>query len=84
MCENNTSVESLVESLAELDITYTLFEGILAILIVIGNSLVIFVFFHENKLWKRSNFYVISLAIGDFCVGLFAIPCAIMVDDEKL
>lgn len=46
----------------------------IAILAVILNSLVIFVFFREKVLRRRINYYIISLAFADFFAGAIGIP----------
>lgn len=60
-------------------VPYIVIECMLAITAVIGNAFVIFAFHREPKLRRRTNFYVISLAIADLLVGLLGIPFAIMV-----
>ena len=47
--------------------------GLLAVLIVTGNFFSIWVF-HRQRSRKRSYFLLISLAVADLMVGLFAIP----------
>ena len=47
--------------------------GLLAVLIILGNFFSICVF-HRKKSCKRSYFLLISLAVADLMVGLFAIP----------
>lgn len=73
---------STAKPLPELDIPYAVVEGLLALSAVIGNAIVIYVFYSEKKLWKRTNFYIISLATADLLVGLLGIPFAIMVADS--
>ena len=47
--------------------------GLLAVLIILGNFFTIWVF-HRQGSRKRSYFLLISLAVADLMVGLFAIP----------
>ena len=47
--------------------------GLLAVLIIFGNFFTIWVF-HRQGSRKRSYFLLISLAVADLMVGLFAIP----------
>ena len=47
--------------------------GLLAVLIILGNFFTIWVF-HQQGSRKRSYFLLISLAVADLMVGLFAIP----------
>jgi hypothetical protein len=54
-------------------------EILVAIFAIIGNALVIFVFIKDKRLRKKSNYYIISLACADFCVGIFGIPLAILL-----
>ena len=51
----------------EINIPYVVMEVIVAIFAIIGNSTVIVAFFRERKLRKRTNFYIISLALADLC-----------------
>lgn len=62
-----------------LNIPYAAMEAIVAICAVIGNALVIIVFHRERRLRRRTNYYIISLALADFLVGLLGIPFAILV-----
>jgi len=45
-----------------------------AVLAIIGNVIVFIVFLRERKLRRKINFYIISLAMADFCVGFIGIP----------
>jgi 7 transmembrane receptor (rhodopsin family) len=65
------------------NLPYTIMESIVAILAVIGNLLVIIVFFRERRLRRRTNYYIVSLALADFLVGLIGIPFAIMVNTTQ-
>lgn len=71
------TVDPLVQ-LVPLNIPYTVFEILVAVLAVVGNSMVIYVFRIERKLRRRTNYYIVSLAIADLFVGLFGIPFAIL------
>ena len=51
--------------------------GLLAVLIILGNFFTIRVF-HRQRSRKRSYFLLISLAVADLIVGLFAIPLFII------
>ncbi|XP_053698317.1 5-hydroxytryptamine receptor 2B [Sabethes cyaneus] len=63
---------------AKLDVTYAVFEGLVALMAVIGNAMVIVVFKRERRLRRRTNFYIISLATADFLVGLLGVPFAVL------
>ncbi|XP_017142730.1 D(1C) dopamine receptor isoform X1 [Drosophila miranda] len=62
----------------ELNIPYTVFEILVAIVSIIGNVLVIIVFRRERKLRRRTNYYIVSLAMADFLVGSLGVPFAIL------
>lgn len=49
------------------NVPYVVMELLVGIFAIIGNSLVIIVFYRERKLRKRTNFYIISLALADLC-----------------
>lgn len=61
------------------NILYTVMESLVAIVAVIGNGLVIIVFYRERRLRRRTNYYIISLALADLLVGLIGVPFAILV-----
>lgn len=68
----------------QLDVPYAVMEILIAIFAVIGNALVIVVFLREKRLRKRTNYYIVSLALADFFVGLFGIPFAVLVRKFEL
>jgi adenosine receptor A2a len=61
------------------DYLYTISEATLAILSAVGNMFVLVVFCKFRELRTVTNYYVISLAVADFLVGLIGIPFAIVV-----
>lgn len=61
-----------------LDVTYAVFEGLVALMAVVGNAMVIVVFKRERRLRRRTNFYIVSLATADFLVGLLGVPFAVL------
>jgi adenosine receptor A2a len=75
---NFTDESSEIES-GKLNILYVVMESIVATFAVIGNALVILMFCRERKLRRRTNYYIISLALVDLLVGLLGIPFAILV-----
>jgi 7 transmembrane receptor (rhodopsin family) len=81
--DTNSSNENIEnygsEERTKLNVPYVVMETLVAVLAVIGNSIVIAVFFRERKLRKRTNYYIISLATADFLVGALGIPFAILV-----
>lgn len=60
-------------------IAFVVLELINATFAIVGNILVFIVFFKERKLRRKINFYIISLAMADFGVGLLGIPFGIFV-----
>lgn len=71
-CVNGTqfSEEDETKVKPELNVPYTIMEALVAFFAVIGNALVIIVFYRERRLRRRTNYYIISLATADFLVGL--------------
>lgn len=62
----------------DLNIPYAVFEILVAIIAIVGNLMVIVVFHRERKLRRRTNYYIVSLAIADFLVGLLGVPFAVL------
>ncbi|OWR42955.1 Adenosine receptor A2b [Danaus plexippus plexippus] len=62
----------------ELHATYTSLEILVAVVAIIGNSMVIHVFRRDRRLKRKTNYYIVSLAIADLLVGLLGIPFAIL------
>ncbi|XP_059609523.1 5-hydroxytryptamine receptor 1B [Phlebotomus argentipes] len=62
----------------ELNWPYTALEILVGLVAVIGNGMVIAVFQKERRLRRRTNYYIVSLAIADFLVGLLGIPFAVL------
>jgi len=61
------------------NILWELCFGLLAALIVVGNSLTIWIFL-KQKLRKRAHFLLISLAAADLLVGLLTVPLYMVVN----
>jgi hypothetical protein len=62
------------------DVFYTSTEILLAIIGAIGNGFIIYIFFKDENLRKKSkNIYLISLSFADFMVTITGIPCCIMI-----
>ncbi|XP_022798503.1 beta-1 adrenergic receptor-like [Stylophora pistillata] len=53
---------------------YWVLRGIIALLSIAGNGLVIYFVVSKRRLRVSSNWFVLSLAVADFCVGLFTTP----------
>lgn len=62
----------------QVNVLYTICEVLVATGAVVGNALVVLAFRKERKLRRRTNYYIVSLAVADLLVGLLGIPCALM------
>ncbi|KAJ7333581.1 hypothetical protein OS493_017123 [Desmophyllum pertusum] len=67
----NTTRSSISVSLEPIDTWYWIIRGIIAILSIVGNGLVIYFIVFKRRLRVTNNWFVLSLAIADFCIGLF-------------
>ncbi len=55
-------------------------ELVIALLSTVGNLLVCVAVGLNRKLQTVTNYFLVSLAVADICVGSLAIPCAILTD----
>ncbi|XP_062293685.1 adenosine receptor A1-like [Scomber scombrus] len=62
------------------NVAYTAAELVIAFLSTIGNLLVCAAVGLNRKLRTVTNYFLVSLAVADICVGTIAIPCAILTD----
>ena len=53
---------------------FAAFSSALAVLILLGNSLVITAYHKNSRLQTRTNIFIVSLAISDFLVGFVSVP----------
>ncbi|KAL7049798.1 hypothetical protein ACKWTF_003858 [Chironomus riparius] len=60
-------------------IMFVFFEIIYAIVAVIFNFLVLIAFIKTPKLRRQTNYYVISLVMADFLMGLIGIPYGVLM-----
>lgn len=60
------------------DMWYWAIRGIIAILTIAGNGLVVYFIVFKRRLRVTNNWFVLSLAIADFCIGLFATPSGLI------
>lgn len=67
----------MVSSEALTEIVFVSLEVWAFVFSVVGNSVVIYVMSREKKLRRKSNYYIISVAIADILIGLVGIPCSI-------
>lgn len=77
---NSSMAQDLLakELTLELNIPYTVLEVLVAVMAIIGNAMVICVFQRERRLRRRTNYYIVSLALADLLVGLLGIPFAVL------
>uniref|UniRef100_H3AAX6 Adenosine receptor B1a n=2 Tax=Latimeria chalumnae TaxID=7897 RepID=H3AAX6_LATCH len=66
------------DPLEYLSVPYTAAELVIAVLATVGNILVCVAIIKNKQLQTVTNYFLVSLAIADICVGSIAIPCAIM------
>ncbi|KAL1140453.1 hypothetical protein AAG570_000385 [Ranatra chinensis] len=61
-----------------MEVVYAVCELLVAAGAVVGNTLVIAAFRREKRLRRRTNYYIVSLAVADLLVGLLGVPCALL------
>ncbi|XP_075209673.1 adenosine receptor A1 [Chanos chanos] len=66
--------------IVSINLPYMLAELVIAALSTVGNVLVCVAVGMNRKLRTVTNYFLVSLAVADICVGALAIPCAIMTD----
>ncbi|KAL7871566.1 hypothetical protein SRHO_G00065490 [Serrasalmus rhombeus] len=62
------------------NLPYMMAELVIAFLSTVGNLLVCAAVGLNRKLHTVTNYFLVSLAVADICVGALAIPCAILTD----
>lgn len=67
---NNDSRSSTSFSLEPQDTWYWTVKVMIAVLAIVGNGLVIYLIVSKRRLRVTNNWFVLSLAIADFCIGL--------------
>ncbi|KAL2082175.1 hypothetical protein ACEWY4_021993 [Coilia grayii] len=68
------------ELLVSLNVPYVVAELVIAVLSTAGNLLVCVAVAINRRLRTVTNYFLVSLAVADVCVGALAIPCAILTD----
>ena len=53
---------------------FSILGWFLAILTITGNGLIVFLVCNKQQLRTKTNAFVVSLAVADFCVGVTAVP----------
>ena len=78
LCPVSLFDDSSVEPPVKTPYMYLVFELIVAVIAIIGNTLTIWVFVKNRKLRRLTNYYIVSLAAADLLVGVLGIPFAIL------
>ncbi|GCB83316.1 adenosine A2c receptor [Scyliorhinus torazame] len=55
-------------------------ELVIAAASTVGNALVCVAVLRDHRLRTVTNYFLVSLAVADICVGALAVPCAILTD----
>ena len=79
MNENFTNQRFTGDIYPAIGIMFVLFEIIYAVIAVIFNLLVLVAFIKEPKLRRQTNYYIISLVMADFLMGLVGIPYGVLM-----
>ncbi|XP_040016451.2 adenosine A2c receptor [Gasterosteus aculeatus] len=74
------STPSLPPAAPSLNVAYVAAEVAIALLSVAGNLLVCAAVGLDRRLRTVTNYFLVSLAAADVCVGAVAIPCAVLTD----
>ena len=53
---------------------------VLSFLTILGNGFTIFLVYSRGNLRTKTNAFIVSLAVADFCVGLGVIPSLLACD----
>ena len=73
--DSNNLGHALIESQ---EIWYWTIKVIIAFLAIVGNGIVIFLIVSKRRLRVTNNWFVLSLAIADFCIGLITTSTGIL------
>lgn len=61
-----------------INVIFVLLELVAFVLSVFGNIIVLYVMTREKKLRRKSNFFIISIAVADLLIGLIEIPTSFL------
>ncbi|XP_035380553.1 adenosine receptor A1-like [Electrophorus electricus] len=76
----STPATTPADPVTSLNMPYVVAELVIAFLSTVGNLLVCAAVGLNRKLHTVTNYFLVSLAVADVCVGALAIPCAILTD----
>ena len=63
-----------------MEIWFWILGWVLSFLAIIGNGFIIFLVCSRRNLRTKTNAFIVSLAVADFCVGLSVIPSLFLCD----
>ncbi|XP_031565083.1 beta-1 adrenergic receptor-like [Actinia tenebrosa] len=80
----NHSIEKLAATVSsdshETDTIVFLVSSIsLAVVIVVGNVLIVLAYRSNSRLQTKANMFLVNLAVSDFLVGIVSLPCWVVV-----
>ena len=67
----------------QVSVAYFVAEIFFAILAVVGNSLVLVAYARSTRLQIVTNYFIVSLAVADFLVGLLGVPFALLTQEGQ-
>ncbi|XP_078693244.1 adenosine receptor A2b-like [Branchiostoma floridae x Branchiostoma belcheri] len=76
--EGNVTGRNSTNELSTIAIVNITVEIIIAVAAVTGNSFVCLAVYKNRRLRGTTNYFIVSLAVADICVGLLGIPFAIV------
>jgi len=77
---NNNLTTKQTPRLSEYPVWYWTFRGIISFVTITGNGLVIYLVGSRRRLRSQASpsWFILSLAVADFCVGLFNLPSSLL------
>ena len=76
---NTRSPYKDVDSACTEALWYRILSSTAAVLTLLGNCLVIYLIGTRRRLHFATNFFILSLAVADLCVGAFVIPTSLLL-----
>lgn len=60
-------------------VVFLVFSLTLAVVIVVGNVLIVLAYRSNSRLQTKANMFLVNLAVSDFLVGIVSLPCWVAV-----